>query len=84
MVVNGCFTIAGVRFRSRVPKGTNPEEYWIGLLPRRREYCAALGIRPFDEDFYSEKALIAEIPNHLTPGSPAMSLAKARELTLLI
>jgi len=44
-------------------------------------YCAALGIRAFDEDFYGTKTFVAELPNQLAPGSPMMSLDEARRHT---
>lgn len=47
------------------------------------EYCLALGIRLFDDQFYEGKALIVEIPNQLAPGSPVMSLADARSKSLI-
>jgi hypothetical protein len=47
------------------------------------DYCAALGIKLFDEGFYGGKGLITTIPNQLAPGSPVMSLEEARKHTLI-
>lgn len=67
----------------------HPEQYTAREISQRftpavlEEYCLALGIRLFDDSFYEGKALISEIPNQLSPGSVAMSLADARRKTLV-
>jgi hypothetical protein len=67
----------------------HPEKYKARRIRDRfppemlEEYCAALDIRVFDENFYGGKTLIAKRPNQLTPNSPVMSLQEARRLTLI-
>jgi len=66
----------------------NPERYKAHRIaepftPEMLEkYCAYLGIRLFDENFYAGKALVVKMPE-LGPQFPSMSLADARKYTLL-
>jgi hypothetical protein len=47
-------------------------------------YCAAVGIRLFDDAFYGRKAAIIDTIQELAPGSPVMSLEEARKHTVEI
>jgi len=66
-----------------------PERYEVRKISDRftpemlEDYCAALGIRLFAEDFYGGNALLAQIPNQLATGSPVMSLQEAKKYTLI-
>lgn len=42
------------------------------------EYTAALGLRPFDEDFYAPRAVLVESEQPLPEGCPEMTLAEAQ------
>jgi hypothetical protein len=41
-------------------------------------YCRALGIEPFDENFYGSSCLLVETTKRAAPPGPAMSIAEAR------
>jgi len=62
-----------------------PEKYKARKIRDRftdemlERYCFALGVKSFDEGFYGKRALVAELPNQLAPGSPVMSLEQARK-----
>jgi hypothetical protein len=47
-------------------------------------YCAAVGIRLFDNAFYGRKVAIVDTIQELAPGSPVMSLEEARKHTVAI
>jgi hypothetical protein len=47
-------------------------------------YCAALGIRLFDDAFYGGKAAVINTIQRLAPGSPVMSLEEAKKHTLAL
>jgi hypothetical protein len=43
------------------------------------DYCAALGVRPFDESFYLERGLLVQSPVSVPPGGKVLTLAETQE-----
>jgi hypothetical protein len=47
-------------------------------------YCRALGIEPFEEEFYGPRCLLAETTKRAAPPGPAMSITEARSHLYLL